>query len=66
MKARACNKPPIFLSLPMIKPGISRPLISKLKQGLINEFNLRPYEDKKLKITNFELTDRVKQFLRNS
>ncbi len=50
----------------MIKPGISRPLISKLKQGLINEFNLRPYEDKKLKITNFELTDRVKQFLRNS
>ena len=66
MKARACDKPPIFTSPPRIKTFISKPLINKLKQDLINEFNLMPYEDKKLKTTSFDLADRVKKFLRNS
>jgi len=66
IKARVCDKPPLFIKPPRIKTFISKPLINKLKQDLINEIKLRPYEDKKLKTTNFELADRVKQFLRKS
>ena len=67
MKARVCDRPPQFVSPPLLRPFLSKPLISKLKQNLINEFNLKPfYDDKRLRTANSELADRVKQFLRNS
>jgi hypothetical protein len=72
LKAKSSDTTPVFgdYSSHFIKPVISRQLKSKLmkQEFLINEFNLKPNNNntnQKLKKTNDNLADRVKEFLRN-